>query len=68
MICPLNSLVMHFTILNVFLSSPNWTFFLYKAVLTIGICLACDIPLGQTRYVFKSFKFIFSKDKDKGLF
>ena len=58
----------HFTILNGILLSPNKTSFRYKAVITIGIGLARVIPLGKTRLVFKSIQFIFSKDKDKGLF
>ena len=40
----------------------------YKAVITIGIGFACVIPYGENRLGFKSFQFIFSKDKDKGLF
>ena len=48
--------------------SPNWISFLYKAVMTIGIGLACVKPLGKNRQVFKSFQFILSKDKDKGQF
>ena len=36
--------------------------------MTIGIGLTCVIPLGKNRYVFKSFQFIFKKDKDKDCF
>ena len=59
---------MHFTILNGILLSPNWTSFYYKAILTIGIGLASVIHLSKNRLVLKAFQFIFSKDKDKGLF
>ena len=55
---------MHFTILNGIFCRQNIH---HKAVITIGLGLACVIPLGKNRYVFKSLQVIFSKDKDKGL-
>ena len=52
---------MNFTILNGILLSPNWTSFLYKAVLTIGIGSACVISMGKNRCVFNHFSLFFSK-------
>ena len=63
-----NSLVMHFTILNGMLLSPNWTSFCYKAVITIGIGFACIIPLGKIVKVLNHFSLIFQKTRIKDCF
>ena len=62
---------MHFTILNGNLMSPNWTWFRYKAVITVGIGLVCVILLGEIVKFLKSFQFIlffFQKTRIKDCF
>ena len=57
---------MYFTNINGILTSPNWTFFRYKVIITIGIGLACVI-FGVVKVVKLPKQLFFSKDKDKGL-
>ena len=53
---------MHFTILNNILLSPNWTSFLYKAVITIGI------PSDKILKFLNHFSLFFQKTKMKDCF